>query len=248
MRLVLAMLLLAARPALAGSAPAAPNMPGPALAGPELAGPELAGPARDCADAAAAAERASGAPAGLLAAIGRVESGRRDAAGAVSAWPWTVNARGAGRAFGTLAEAAGFVRALQADGVRLIDAGCLQVDLLFHGAAFSSVEQAFDPAANAECAARLLSSLRQRTGSWGAAVAAYHSSAPAEGEPYRRRVMAEWLGADPFEQTPGVARARTGSGSTAPTRDPFVALMSASAASVRVLRPTPQGWRAAPGR
>jgi hypothetical protein len=242
MRLVLAMLLLAARPALARPAQA-----GPAQAGLAQAGLAQAGPAQACADAAAAAERASGAPAGLLAAIGRVESGRRDPDGTVSAWPWTVNARGAGRAFGTLAEAAGFVRALQADGVRLIDAGCLQVDLLFHGAAFSSVEQAFDPAANADYAARLLTSLRERTGSWGAAVAAYHSGVPAEGEPYRRRVMAEWLGpapgADPFE---GRAPAWTGPGRTGP--DPFVALMSASAASVRVLRLTPQGWRASPAR
>jgi len=50
-----------------------------------------------CRSAVDAAERASGIPAHLLAAISRVESGRRDpATGAVHPWPWSVNAEGQG--------------------------------------------------------------------------------------------------------------------------------------------------------
>ena len=59
-----------------------------------------------CRSAVAAAERGSGIPAHLLAAINRVESGRRDpATGAVHPWPWTVNAEGAGSFYDTKAEA-----------------------------------------------------------------------------------------------------------------------------------------------
>ena len=48
-----------------------------------------------CRMAIQAAERGSGIPAHLLAAIGRVESGRRDPiSGAWHPWPWTVNAEG----------------------------------------------------------------------------------------------------------------------------------------------------------
>jgi hypothetical protein len=50
-----------------------------------------------CRQAIAAAERAHGIPAHLLAAIARVESGRRDqASGTFNPWPWTINADGAG--------------------------------------------------------------------------------------------------------------------------------------------------------
>ena len=59
-----------------------------------------------CRSAVAAAERAGGIPGQLLAAISRVEAGRRDpATGAVHPWPWTVNAEGQGYFYDTKAEA-----------------------------------------------------------------------------------------------------------------------------------------------
>src|SRR5271167_1133386 len=70
-----------------------------------------------CRSAVAAAERGNGIPAHLLAAINRVESGRRDpATGAVHPWPWTVNAEGEGHFYDTKAEAIAAVRAMQARG------------------------------------------------------------------------------------------------------------------------------------
>src|SRR5580658_7254465 len=55
-----------------------------------------------CDQAGIAAEQASGLPAGLLLAIGRVESGRWDAArGRMSPWPWTINTAGKGLWFET---------------------------------------------------------------------------------------------------------------------------------------------------
>jgi hypothetical protein len=143
-----------------------------------------------CRTAGLQAERDLHLPPGLLLAIGQVESGRFDpATGRVAAWPWTINANGAGRTFEGKAEAVTSTRALQAGGVASIDVGCFQVNLFHHPRAFASVEEAFDPAANAVYAARFLSALHARTGSWEDAVAAYHSAEPVRGAAYRDRVL-----------------------------------------------------------
>src|SRR5580704_2398368 len=82
-----------------------------------------------CRAAVAAAERGSGIPAHLLAAISRVESGRLDpATGTIHPWPWSVNAEGQGVFYNTKAEAVAAVRAMQANGVRSIDVGCGQIN------------------------------------------------------------------------------------------------------------------------
>ena len=136
-----------------------------------------------------------------MQAIGVVESGRRDDTGGVAAWPWTINAEGVGSWFATKAEAMAAVAGLQARGVRSIDVGCMQVNLLHHGTAFASLEEAFDPAANARYAARFLQQLLLQTGSWPAATAGYHSLTPEIGGEYARRVLAVW--ARPIPRTEG---------------------------------------------
>ena len=89
------------------------------------------------------------------------------------------------------AEAIATVAALQARGIRSVDVGCLQVNLLHHPGAFASLEEAFEPAANARYAARFLRELQGRAGgAWSQAVAWYHSATPERGEAYRLRVMA----------------------------------------------------------
>ena len=153
-------------------------------------------PAR-CRAATHAAESALHVPDAFLAAIAKVESGRTDpATGTLAPWPWTVNAEGAGSFYATKEAAVAAVRALQARGVRSIDVGCLQVNLLHHPDAFASLEQAFDPGANALYAAGFLVSLFGQTGSWPLAAAAYHSQTPTVGAPYERRVLAEWATPD----------------------------------------------------
>ena len=103
-------------------------------------------PGAQCRAAIAQAERAGGIPPQLLAAIGRVESGRRDpTSGSFAPWPWTVNAEGQGYFFDSKAEAITAVRKMRADGMRSIDVGCLQVNLMYHPKAFASLEDAFDP-------------------------------------------------------------------------------------------------------
>lgn len=145
-----------------------------------------------CEGAISRAAAVRGLPDGLLPALAQVESGRPDAAGAARPWPWTIDVDGQGKFFATKAEAVTAVRALQDLGVRSIDVGCLQVNLMYHPNAFASLDQAFDPAANTLYAARFLLALYGRDGDWTHAIAAYHSETPRLGAPYRARVMALW--------------------------------------------------------
>lgn len=194
-------------------------------------------PASACLDAAAVAERDWMLPANMIAAIGRVESGRLDRlTGRVAPWPWTVNANGGGRYFDTRTEAVGFVRTLQSQGVRLIDVGCFQVDLFYHPTAFASLEEAFDPGANAAYAARFLTALHGQTGSWPEAVARYHSSLALEGENYRQKVMSQQdLGG--VQGGVSVPRAAARTVRWQPIEDRYVVLMSAAARAIRVIGP-----------
>ncbi len=146
-----------------------------------------------CRMAIAAAERGSLIPAHLLAAIGRVESGRRDpVTGDWHPWPWTVNAEGEGFFYENKAQAVTAVRAMQARGVRSIDVGCMQVNLMHHPDAFPSLDLAFEPQVNAAYAARFLKDLYAQSGDWTKAVALYHSATPDLGAEYRQKVLAVW--------------------------------------------------------
>ena len=149
-------------------------------------------PAALCRAAISAAERSSGVPDRLMQAVGIVESGRPDERGGVSAWPWTINVEGTGYVFNTKAEAIAAVNSNLAQGVRSIDVGCMQVNLMHHGTNFASLDQAFDPVANALYAARFLQQLLAQTGSWPRAAAGYHSMTPDIGADYARKVLAVW--------------------------------------------------------
>jgi len=145
-----------------------------------------------CAPAIVAAEKTVRLPLRLLGAIAEVESGRLDDAGHVRPWPWTINAEGAGQFFATKQQAIDAVRALQARGISSIDVGCMQVNLMHHPDAFASLDEAFDPTANALYAARFLNTLYGMSGSWLQATAAYHSQTAAIGAAYEELVMARW--------------------------------------------------------
>ncbi|HQT78744.1 MAG TPA: transglycosylase SLT domain-containing protein [Rhodopila sp.] len=136
-------------------------------------------------------------PPRLLAAISLTETARVDLrSGRLRPWPWTINAEGEGHAFETKQDAIAAVRALQARGVQSIDVGCLQVNLMFHPKAFASLDEAFDPRANADYAARFLTELYADGHDWAHAIGAYHSETPALGDLYRVLVMARWQGGD----------------------------------------------------
>jgi hypothetical protein len=172
------------------------NSPAPRIArypiGPSLRSGLQFSPAGVCRAALAAAEARYAIPAGLLQAIGMVESGRPDAAtGARQPWPWTIDVEGEARFFDTKAQAVTWVRQAQAGGTRSIDTGCAQVNLMHHPTAFASLEQAFDPATNADYAARFLKELRTAAGgNWMTAVGYYHSQTPELADAYRQQVQA----------------------------------------------------------
>ena len=144
----------------------------------------------DLCDVAITGAQPRAMPATLLPAISRVESGRRDpATGRVRAWPWTINVEGVGSFFDSKEDVIAAVRMFQAKGVRSIDVGCMQVNLLHHPAAFPDLDTAFDPQANAVYAARFLTALYGQTRDWSLATAMYHSQTQERGEDYQRRVF-----------------------------------------------------------
>ena len=167
-------------------------------------------PGQLCRAATAAVERQAGLPPRLLAAMARVETGRRDPdTGRLHPWPWTINAEGRGSFFPTKAAAVAAVQSLQSQGVRSIDVGCMQINLRHHPNAFATLEEAFDPLANARYAARFLKDLQATRGDWMRSASHYHSQTPELAEAYRARVVAA-LDAEqavPSPATPPVALA-----------------------------------------
>ncbi len=146
-----------------------------------------------CHDETRLVEEISGVPAHLLTAIARTESGRAlPGDRAVSAWPWTVMAEGRGRFLANKSEAIAEVERLRTRGVTNIDVGCMQVNLRYHGKAFISLEEAFDPLSNIAYAAAFLTDLRREAHSWRKAVGYYHSRDVKRSNSYRRKVMIFW--------------------------------------------------------
>lgn len=172
-------------------------------------------PADLCTAAIAAEERRTNIPRHLMGAIALAESGRWDARRkATVAWPWTIMAEGKGQYFPTRQEAIAAARAVQARGVRNIDIGCMQINMMYHGDAFADIEEAFDPAANVAYAARFLRELHVQVGSWHEAAGRYHSATPEYNQRYKAKIARLW-----DEQRGGaqqVAFERPDSGNLAP--------------------------------
>ena len=140
-----------------------------------------------CDLAAAKAERDWNIPAGILSAVGTVESGRSGRTGRAP-WPWTINAAGRGTYHNSKGDAVASVLAIMIRGFPYIDVGCFQVDIAYHAGVFRSLDDAFDPEKNAQAAARILLTERSRSLDWDTAVARYHSATPALGSAYLDRV------------------------------------------------------------
>ena len=76
----------------------------------------------------------------LLQTISAVESGKwSDLHNTYIAWPWTINVNGKGYYFESKEEAVEAVKKFQAKGYKSIDVGCMQINLKYHGDAFSFV-------------------------------------------------------------------------------------------------------------
>ena len=132
----------------------------------------------------------------LLSTITSVETGRWSKKHQRNmAWPWTVNAQGKGRFFETKREAIAEVKRLQAEGVKSIDVGCMQVNLAYHPDAFKNLEDAFNPYKNMEYGAKFLKDLYAQKGNdWNKAATAYHSSLPEKAEVYAMKLSEAYKG------------------------------------------------------
>lgn len=196
---------------------------------------DMPSPGGQCRAAIASAERAYGIPHRLLAAVGLIESGRRDpAAGQWTPWPWAIDVGGQGIFFPTKQAAITAVRLLQARGISSIDIGCLQINLSYHSDAFANLQQAFDPELNVAYGARFLKALFGQTGNWITAVGQYHSMTTALAKDYRQRVLAAWSGNETEQARPSplqaLARAWAATLDTSP--QPSEASWSAPVATV----------------
>jgi Transglycosylase SLT domain len=146
----------------------------------------LQDPSALCERAASEASRREGVPLSVLTAISLNETGRKSG-GRFRAWPWTVNMEGKGVWLDTHDQALGYAEKEFARGARSFDVGCFQINYKWHGQHFSSIEEMFDPLANALYAARFLRTLRAEQGSWEKAAGAYHSRNPEFAERYAAR-------------------------------------------------------------
>lgn len=109
-------------------------------------------------------------PLGVLYSVGLTESGRKE-----SLQPYAMNI--AGRAyFGKNKEDVlrEFHKA-RAEGKKLIDMGCMQINHHYHHDQFASLDDMIDPAKNVEYAAVFLKRLKKRHKTWTMAVARYHA-------------------------------------------------------------------------
>lgn len=130
----------------------------------------------------------------LLQTVSAVESGRwDDLQNRYVAWPWTVGVGGKGYYFDSKEEALAAIKRFQAQGIKNIDVGCMQVNMKYHGAEFSSIEEMIDPVHNAEYSAKFLRTLySQNDNNWKKAAEKYHSGNPEEGAAYSKRLEARF--------------------------------------------------------
>jgi len=184
-----------------------------ALAGAASTAPAEQDPAALCDAAIVAGARRGGVPVEVLHAVALTETGQhRD--GAFRAWPWAINREGKGYWFKTRDEAIAFARRSLAEGRTSFDVGCVQINYRWHGHAFPTLEDMFDPQWTATYAAQFLRTLYEERGDWSAAAGAYHSLSPEHATTYRARFDQVLAGLEPGALTAAetlVAAAQPGS-------------------------------------
>ena len=183
-----------------------------------------------CEHEIARVERQYNIPHGLFMAIGTVESGRSVTSRGKRPWPWTLCVNGKSYYCSTKSAAIATAKRLIARGVRNIDVGCMQVNLLHHSKAFKSLSEAFTPKHNVEYAAKFFSQLRNTYSSWTHAVGYYHSKTPKFYKKYCKNVYNAWEKARNFtvRSTPKIQQASRDIKSNIPFMPSFYSLMDRS--------------------
>lgn len=149
------------------------------------------------------AARAHDVPLGVLYAVGLTESGRKG-----GLHPFAMNIAGETRFPDTVEMAMRELAAAERRGVSLIDVGCMQINIHYHGDAFPSERAMFDPARNVDYAASFLKSLKSKHKTWAMAVARYHAGPendPAQ-KKYVCRVIRNMISAGAGQWTPAARK------------------------------------------
>lgn len=123
-----------------------------------------------CESEIAGAANRYGIPLAVFYAVGLNETGVRG-----RLQPFAMNIDGRAVIHHSLMEALEGFRKAKADGARMIDIGCMQINHHYHAARFRSLEAMFDPGQNVDYAARFLRELKEREHSWTMAVARYNA-------------------------------------------------------------------------
>lgn len=153
---------------------------------PALASSEYNIVAGICDRAAIQVSHETGVPVDVLRAISLTETGRNGKNGFLP-WPWTVNMEGIGKWFNDRETAQAYVDRNFERGARSFDVGCFQINYRWHGQAFNSIQEMFEPVANARYAADFLQRLYYELGDWTKAAGAYHSRTPKFANKYKKR-------------------------------------------------------------
>ena len=130
-------------------------------------------------------ERKNRIPRGLLSAIVAVESGFN---------PYSVNITGKSFTANNKLEAVKTIKHALNQGITNIDIGIAQINYRWHKDNFKNIEEMLSPTTNIEYAAKLLSSLFKRYGTWQDAIKYYHSANSDYHRQYSRKVVTAWLG------------------------------------------------------
>nr|WP_237684197.1 transglycosylase SLT domain-containing protein [Pseudaminobacter soli] len=123
-----------------------------------------------------------GVPAGILYAVGLTETGKKG-----SLQPNALNIEGRAVFPSSRRLAILEVEKARAEGAKLIDLGCMQINHHYHRQHFASLEEMLDPRRNVDYAARFLASLHTRHETWSMAVARYHAG--PDNDPAQKRYV-----------------------------------------------------------
>ncbi len=167
-----------------------------------------------CDQAAVVVAEETGVPLDVLRALTRTETGRGKRS---DPWPWTVNMEGKGVWFDGKDDAMAYVFRHFKRGARSFDVGCFQINYKWHGQAFDSIEQMFEPLPNARYAAKFLTQMYRETGNWTDAAGAYHSKTPSYAKKYRARFTKIKGGLGPKPETQLAGRSAGGAAPVLPS-------------------------------
>ena len=141
-------------------------------------------PPQTCLDHILATEQELALPSGMLLSVALSESGRNGTPAS-----YALNIHGRAHFPANEREAARLLRDDQGRLRRNVFAGCMQLSVQHHQAAFRPVERIVNPGENVRYAANYLIRLKRETGSWAGALARYNGGQGAKRTAYVCRIQ-----------------------------------------------------------